>query len=148
MQKLKVIQGKLEEINKDIIRIHKSKRKTNSGKEIESGLVCRVFVKETGKNTYAILRGHLDIGQNEGDICIDEALREKLNVKVNENQEYSLEFKEASRWWGWWCWAWNASDPAYQISIRIAVVLGILSIILGLAPFLLTLSSNLNCTIP
>ena len=134
MNKLKVKQGKLEEINKDIIRVHESKRKTESGEDIKSGIVCRIFVKETHKNIYAILRGHSVSDQDKGDIFIDEALRENLDIE--EGQDYLFEFKEASRLWGWWRWAWNASDPSYQISIRVAVVLGTLSVILGLVAIL------------
>ena len=135
MHQLKVVQGKSEEINKDIIRVHESERKTSSGKKIKTGMVCKVFVGRTNKSTHAILRGHLSEEEDKQNICIDETLREKLTVAVSKS--YEFEFREASRWWGWWRWAWNASDPAYQISTRIAVVLGFFSIILGLAPFLL-----------
>ena len=77
MQKLRVKQGKLEEINKDIIRVHELHRKEEDGEEFKIGAVCKVYVNETGKDIYAILRGHLDNSHSNKDyIAIDETLRE------------------------------------------------------------------------
>lgn len=133
MQRLRVKQGVMEEINRDIVRVCDSRRKTCNGHGISSGSICWIFVEETKRGTYAILRGHPDYLKykyewDENHIIFDETLRERLNLK--EKEEYSFCFFEAC----WVCrikWAWDASDPAYKIATRIAITLGSISVLLG-----------------
>jgi hypothetical protein len=130
MLKLEVRKIEGSEVFKDIIRVHKLNRKNIRGELIETGLVCRVSVPSTSKCTYAILRGNDDGIDKEKTILIDESLRDKLGVELGK--EYKFIFEKTSRWWGWWRWAWSATDPGYQISIRIAMISIGISIILGL----------------
>jgi len=129
MTKLKVEKSKREDIYKDIIRIPKRCRKTKGGKIIKEGELCLVSVPKTKKSVYAILRG---CKKNQKSIFIDEYLRNKLGVEAGK--EYKFVFKKIY-FLDWICWAWNAADIGYRISLQIAFIslfLGIISIIISI----------------
>jgi hypothetical protein len=63
---------------------------------------------------------------------MDERLRNLLHV--SDGDEVELQFKKAG-FWGQFGWAWSASDPAYRVAARLAllsVVLGAIGLVLGL----------------
>lgn len=72
-------------------------------------------------------------------IWLDERMRNRLGLK--DGQEVEFSFRPV---WlvGQTCWAWNASDPAYRVAARLAVLslaLGVIGLILGILSLWLTL---------
>lgn len=63
-------------------------------------------------------------------IWIDERTRNRLDLKVGEEADF--EFQRVGLL-GQFLWAWNASDPAYRVAARMAL----LSVILGAIGFVL-----------
>lgn len=115
-------QARQEDVFKDIVRVNENYR---SG--IDAGLVCKI----THMNVccYAIVRGTLDDGVAA--IEIDERLRDKLLVKVGHHANLTI---AKATWFGEQVWAYGASDPAYRVATRLALIsfaLGIVGLILG-----------------
>jgi hypothetical protein len=126
--KLRVQKAQEPDIYRDTARIPEPCRITKTGQIIEEGKVCKVTAR--GQSIYLILRGRLDT--NEEVIYLDERCRNRLGVSINEQVEFDL---KPVRLFGEFRWAWSASDPAYRIAARLAVlsvVLGFLGIGLGI----------------
>ena len=118
-------QGKYN-VYRDIIRISERHRKDINGNLIKEGSICKVIVQD--RTVYAILRGLSEGEFLSPEIEIDERLRNQL--KINADDYVDFLFKK-SGFWGEFIWAWKASDPAYRISARMAllsVILGVLSL--------------------
>lgn len=124
MKKLLVQQAQKEDVYKDIVRVAETFRKNEREETIKAGMVCKMRLKSNKKWIYSILRGMNEKNSFGSSILIDDALREKLGIKLG--REYEFVFKKIG-WWSWWRWAWDATDPGYQISLRIALI----SLILG-----------------
>jgi hypothetical protein len=118
-----------EDVYRDVVRIPERYRITKSGKTISEGSVCALATGRH-KRVYAIVRGTLD--GEESTVKMDERVRNALELQVGE--EIDLSLRQAGPI-GEFLWAWNASDPAYRIVARLAVLsalLGLLSLGLGI----------------
>lgn len=128
---LKIMPVPKEDVYKDIVRIPEQYRLDARGNVIPEGNICKVAVG--GKSAYAILRGCGD--EIEPIICVDERLRNSLGLSRGDDKEFRL---TPVGFWGQYCWAWNASDPAYRVVARLSllsVILGGLGLALGLLSF-------------
>ena len=126
--KLVVKKALEEEVYRDIARVPEIHRKDSEGRTITEGSVCKLST--AGKSTYALLRGKGDV--TEAAIWLDERTRNHLGIAIGDEREF--EFQPVGMR-GQTRWAWNASDPSYRVSARLAVlslVLGALGLILGL----------------
>ena len=126
--KLTVQQAAKEDVYKDIVRVSEQYRADTHGVIVPEGSVCRIVA--AGRAAYGILRG---LGSSsERVITIDERLRNLLHL--SDGCEVDFHFKKAG-FWGQFRWAWSASDPAYRVAARLAllsVVLGAIGLVLGL----------------
>jgi hypothetical protein len=127
--KFKVQKAHLADVYRDVIRIPEKHRQDDlKHKIIVEGSLCRVKVGT--RSIYAILRGNTQT-ENK-DILIDERLRNRLNIKLQEEVDF---FIQASPWFAEFFWAWHSSDPAYRINTRVALlslILGSIGLILGI----------------
>jgi len=128
--KLKVHRAKAGDIYRDIIRVPEIYRQDSNQETIPEGTICGVTIN--GIQAYALIRGLGDSLKQE--IDIDERLRNRFGVKINDEIEVHL--KKAGIC-GQFSWAWSASDPAYRVAARMAL----LSVFLGFVGFLLGLIS-------
>ncbi len=124
--RLTVRKAKYDDIYRDIIRIPEPYRYDRNKRKIKEGSICRVTID--GISTFAILRGCRDSA--EPLIFIDERLRDEL--KVHEHDQIEVQLEHASLI-GQFSWAWNASETAYRVAARMAL----LSVILGLTGFIM-----------
>lgn len=130
--KFKVLECSSEDIYRDIVRIPQQHRLDAQGSVVPEGSVCKLTIAD--RTVYAIMRG--DIGSSFRSIRIDERLRNILDI--NEGDEVELKIRTVCLWGQFW-WAWSASDPAYRVAARMAmlsVMLGLLGLTLGIFPFL------------
>ena len=126
--KLRVQKVREQDVYRDTARIPEPYRITNTAQIIEEGKVCKVTAR--GKSAFLILRGYL--GSNEATIHLDERSRNRLEISINEEHDFEL---QPAGFLGEFRWAWSASDPAYRIAARLAVLsvaLGFLGIGLGI----------------
>lgn len=89
-----------------------------------------MYIEETNKSDYVILRGHIKDNDKEEEIFIDESMRERLGKLKTGSLHYTFHFERADVC-GKIKFAWFASGPAYQVSVRIAIILGAISIVFG-----------------
>lgn len=115
--KLKVEFAKESEVYTDTIRVNKFDRKNRKGEIIREGTLCKVGVSGTTREVYAFLRGNNDT--NGGNIQIDEYLREELGICKQETYEFIF---EKAGFFGSIKWSWNATNPAFRVNSRIAIV--------------------------
>lgn len=109
-----------EDVYKDIIRIPEKFRLDSTGKLVPEGSVCRIFVGK--KDVYALMRG---TDKETGQIAyIDERQRNMLKIKPGKTVDITIKKVGCI---GQFRWALHASDPAYRIAAKMAL----LSIILG-----------------
>jgi hypothetical protein len=139
--RLKVEQADRDDVYKDIVRIPERWRSVDNRRTLPEGSVCKITVAGARK-AYAIVRGLRD--REDQVIKVDERLRNLLGMKVGEEVELTLEEVALI---GQLRWAWSASDVAYRVMARLAVLsiilgalggaLGLLSLVVGLLPGLL-----------
>ena len=132
--KLKVQQATKEDVYRDIVRVSERYRLDTHGEWVPEGSVCRIIAPSG--TAYGILRG-LD-NSSEPVINMDERLRNLLHLR--DGAEVDFQFKSAG-FWGQFRWAWSASDPAYRVAARLAL----LSVVLGAVGLLLGLFSLRGC---
>jgi hypothetical protein len=126
--KLKVCKSESVDVYRDIIRVPECQRKLKNGRIIQEGRICRIIVGK--KATYGILRGLGD--STAAVIQVDERIRNVLEIKVGEEADFV--FKKTLLL-GKLRWASIASDPAYRIAVWLGIVsvlLGIIGLVLGL----------------
>ena len=126
--RLEVHQGRKEEVFRDIVRIHEDSRNG-----LTQGRVHKFSIQ--GKSTYFILRGS-DDEKDRGRILMDDASRRTMGVCFQQSEDF--EIVEAN-FFGEVYWAWNASETAYLVAAKLAVVslvLGLLSLVLAVLPFI------------
>ncbi len=128
--KLTVRAARLEDIYKDIVRVPEEHRRDVIGETIEESTVCKITANH--KSTYAVLRGTRGVqAKPEAVAMMDDKTRNRLGLKKGDEIEFG--FKH-SRFWGQWWWAWNASETAFRVATRLALVslaLGLLGFVLG-----------------
>jgi len=119
---IKLVVQKADEadIYRDIARVPEYHRKDRNGQTIPEGSVCKLST--AGKSAYVLLRGQGVT--KEPNIWLDYRTRKRLDITPGHQEEF--EFQPVGLW-GQICWAWNASDPAYFVMARLAV----LSVVLG-----------------
>ncbi|HBT80745.1 MAG: hypothetical protein UT43_C0046G0004 [Parcubacteria group bacterium GW2011_GWC1_39_29] len=141
MIELIVKRARKEDIYNDIIRVSKLERKDKNDHDIKEGSLCKVWVLETGRWVYAILRGNEQYKNKETVILIDEYLRERLGIE--KNNKYAFTFQRV--WFlDWLQWAWSATNPGYRISMRIAIASVVLSVLGILTTFVPKLSLDIR----
>jgi len=117
---LKMHEALWRDVYKDTARIHQDFRDG-----IKAGTICRLRVKGHGSTRVAV-RGLKD--NEKSFLRVDEVTRERLRIDHLKPGE-SVEVKLKELWFfGRFCWAMKASDPASNVSIRIAVF----SLVIGL----------------
>ncbi|MBI5886728.1 MAG: hypothetical protein HZB85_09155 [Deltaproteobacteria bacterium] len=127
--KLIVHQVDKEDVYRDIVRIPEVYRLDASGSKISEGTVCKITAN--GQSSFAILRGLKN--ETRKVIRVDGKLRDKLKIKDKDGEEVRFDFKKVGLC-GEFMWAWDASDPAYRVAARLAllsVILGLLGLMLG-----------------
>ena len=130
MPKLKVAEARKDDVFEDVARINHAFRTAAAGARVEAGAICRITVGRV--SALAIVRG---LPAAEGPLIrLDDSLRERLSIRVGEEVDLKL---SRVGFWGSLIWAWHASDPAYRIGSRLAV----LSVVLGFVGFLLGMVS-------
>ena len=110
----------------DYARIAREHRKDINGKILDAGVVCSLRCVETDRKTLVILRSR---SAAEAAIGIDYRTRRKLDVHSGEMRNFELRRVGA---YGQLRWAWGASDIRYSIPVKIAVLSGTCSLVLGL----------------
>lgn len=119
--KLTVKSARPDDVYKDIVRIHRSDRNS-----IRAGRVCRISVGVSYR--YFIVRG---LAQDEsGQILVDDISREALGLKLGQQYDFGI---APAGLIGQIRWACAVADPG----ARIAALLGVLSLVLGLIGVLL-----------
>jgi len=132
--RLSVKQAAEADVYRDIARIPEPHRKDRRGQTIAEGSVCKL--SSSGKSVYVLLRGKGET--EEAAIWMDERTRNKLGVSTGQEVDFDL---STVGWKGQFLWAWSASDPAYRITARLAlisVILGCLGFILGVVSLFLS----------
>jgi hypothetical protein len=132
--KLTVHQLPQADVYKDVVRIPEAHRLDVDARRIAEATVCKVAVSG-GCSKLLSVRGY---NSTEPIILMDERTRNDLGV--SDRQEYDFQLKP-TRWFGHSRWAWNASDPAYRVPIRMAllsVVLGFVGLMLGIWSFIVS----------
>jgi hypothetical protein len=130
MRTLKVCCLTKEDIYKDIVRIPQVHRIDKDGKPIEESTVC--WIRGAPHVSLAVLRGYRD--SENAEIHMDERTRNRLGVQIGDSIKFEF---ETAGLWGQLKWAWGASETAYRVSSRLAVVgliLGILAFIPAFTP--------------
>ncbi len=126
-----------EDVYRDIARVSEAHRKDHEGKTIPEGTLCKISL--SGSKTYAILRGKAD--SNQPYIWLDERTRNRLGLNLGDECDFEFEKVGIT---GEVCWACTASDLAYRVAGRLAVLsilLGLLGLALGILSLWLTLRS-------
>ena len=90
MMKLKVHRAKAGDIYRDIIRVPEIYRQDSNQETIPEGTICGVTIN--GIQAYALIRGLGDSLKQE--IDIDERLRNRFGVKINDEIEVHLSFDD------------------------------------------------------
>jgi hypothetical protein len=125
--KLTVHEAREDDVFDDIVRVNLKYRFDRRGEPIRAGTVCRVSIGD--RSALAIARG---LPPSEGAIIrLDESTRRTLGVKSGIEVDVTL---QRVCFFGEWIWGWSASDPAYRIASRLAVlsvVLGGVGLVLG-----------------
>jgi hypothetical protein len=132
MQTLTVHELPAEDCWRDMARIPRKYRKTESGQHVARNTICKVTVG--GKTKLLALRGCRD---KEPKILLDSSTRLELGLEVEQSYEVSI---HKVHWFGYWKWAWGAADPGYRLTAQISLIslaLGVIGLILGLLPLLL-----------
>ena len=132
--KLKVIEATLDDVFGDIARLHLDHRPNAKAGKI-------ILLKVGTKRVYAVARG-LRSGTNKSNISLESALRERLDVKLGQEYDFTI---EAAGFWGNVCWAWNSTDAMPRVAARlgaISVGLGVVGFMLGLYSLYLTLCAT------
>lgn len=123
-----------DDVYRDIARVPEPHRKDPRGNTIPEGEVCRLSVGE--KSALVLLRGQGDT--TEAAIWLDERTRNRLALTPDQDAEVEI---QPVGLYGQLCWAWEASDPAYRVVARLAVlsvVLGAVGLVLGMASIFLS----------
>ena len=118
--KLEVHQGRGGEVFQDIVRIHE-----NSRNGLRPGHVHKFSTP--GKSAYFILRGSEE-AKDLGRILMDDISRQTMGLCLGQTEDF--EIVEAN-FLGELRWAWSASETAYRVAARLAVVsfgLGVLAL--------------------
>lgn len=125
--KLTILNASINDVFEDVVRVDLSHRPfANAGRV--------VVIIHNNIRTFAVARGPTKVGANG--ISLDSATRSRLDVKLNEEAEFI--FEEAGLW-DQIRWAWHASNAMPRIAAR----LGVISVGLGFAGFLLGIISLL-----
>lgn len=132
---LEVHQVLNDDVHKDVVRIPEKYRKDVDAKPISSGEICKITVGEI--STYAVIRG--EEGQNGKIIRIDEDKRKDLLLKLNARTAFRI--NKASIW-GKLVWALRSSDPGYRISMEIALISLVTSLVMGAYGICLSLEAK------
>lgn len=117
-----------DDVYKDLARVAESHRRSSDGQIIPEGTLCLVTMGS--RKARLFLRG--DQSADSPAILLDERTRNVLGVEVG--QVANLHFKPLGSW-GEIQWAWSATEPAYRIAARIAVLsffISIVGLIIGL----------------
>ena len=125
MPRLKVRPIPDEDVYKDMVRIAEVYRIDKNGDAIEESTVC--WIDGAPQSSVVVLRGYQKSANAE--IHMDERTRNRLGVQMDEIHEFI--FRRAGMW-GQLRWAWGASETAYRVASRLAVI----GFILGLLAFI------------
>lgn len=134
--KLTVQAAEKEDVYKDIARIPEMHRRSLGGAFVKEGCVCRVSVGR--RSAYVLVRGLQST--SEPVICLDERKRNELQVALGAAADFNLEPPSPI---GEWLWGWSASDPAYRVCARLALlslVLGVIGLALGVIGLVVSLA--------
>ncbi|HLF84850.1 MAG TPA: hypothetical protein VI837_11800, partial [Blastocatellia bacterium] len=123
---------KLKNIWRDCVNIPEAHRKDARGERIKEGTICKIAAD--GGTTRVYVKGIL--GETKPIVKMDEKTRNDLGVVVGT--EYEFELTKAGCW-GQLLWAWDATDPVARIAARSGLILGGLSVVLGVIGLVLGL---------
>ena len=136
--KLTVRQIPRQDIYKDMVRIPETYRLDVHDQKIPEGTICKLSMLGRGK--LLAVRGRL--GMDRQEVFMDDKTR--ADLKVECGQDYDFQIRRTS-WVGHIFWSARASDPAYRIPAKIALVsliLGVVGIALGILSVLLSIHSS------
>jgi hypothetical protein len=131
--RLEVHHAKLRDIYRDVARISEEHR---GG--IPSGAICNLSAN--GHSRLVVVRGSYDSRVSECDwIRLDETTREHLGG-LRWKEPYFFELVEANWWQRNICWPWSTTEPISRIAAQLSIV----SLMLGVIAFLVTLPDLLQ----
>ena len=125
--KLMILASAKEDVYRDIVRVPEQYRLDRKCAVVPEGSVCKLTVAR--RTAYAIVRGYTE--SMEPCIHMDERLRNLLSI--TKGAEVEVQFALAGLW-GEFLWAWKASDPAYRVAAKMAllsVALGLMGLLIG-----------------
>ncbi|HEY5174379.1 MAG TPA: hypothetical protein VII95_02310 [Terriglobales bacterium] len=131
--KLSVHQLSADEVYQDYARIASEYRKDLNGKRLPAGIVYSLRCVDTGKRVFVILR---NTNVNEASVAIDYRTRKKLGIHRNHTYEFAL---KPAGFGGQIRWAITASDIRYSLPVRLTLILGGLSLALGIISVVLSI---------
>lgn len=120
-----------EETYRDMARIPEKFRLDQFGKPIAEGQICEVTLnRQGGDSAYVIVRG-MSVSDDTPYIQLDEVTRGRLGVtEADLDAKKGLPFLlDKTGTVGQVLFAWGASDPAYRVLARVAVLSAVLTII-------------------
>jgi hypothetical protein len=126
--RIQVARASHEDVYRDFVRLDETSRMTPDGRPIPEGVVCRVTIGR--RSALLIMRG-IDAATAPDRMRLDERTRQRLAIEADQEVEVKL---EPVGLLAQFRWAWTATDPAYRIGARMAllsVVLGVAGLALG-----------------
>lgn len=120
-----------EDVYKDLVRVPEAHRLNADSQPIPEGTLCLVCVGSRSARLF--LRGNQ--AETSPVVLMDERTRNVLGVNVGQVVDLQV---SPLGWWGQLLWAWNASEPAYRIAARLAVLsvlISVVGLVLGVLPF-------------
>jgi hypothetical protein len=118
------------DVYRDVARIPERHRTDKSGRRIEEAKLCEVTVGS--RTALLFLRG--EDATDSPIIRLDGKTRDRLNLPVGQTADFELKVLDFC---GEVRWAWDATEPAYRITARLALA----SVALGLLGFALAVIS-------
>lgn len=125
-EKLTVHKIALADAWKDVARIPRKYRKDVSGRSIRRAEICDVTIGD--KHRLLAIHG---CPIKDARILLDSPTRIYFDVEIGSSYEVKL---CPVGWFGYWRWAWKASEPAYRVPAQISLVslfLGVVGLLLG-----------------
>jgi hypothetical protein len=123
MPRLTVRSMSLGDIFQDMVRVHLDHRP-----DARAGRV--IVIRANGRVVRALARGAP--ANSKSTIHLDQATREKLDVSIKQEVEFTIEVGDPM---DELLWAWNATNAMPRVAARLGVVsvaLGLIGLILGI----------------
>lgn len=122
MPRLEVVQAGVDDYFGDVARVHIRHRPGLRA----GGLIA---IETNGRKIVAAVRG--PTGNKSNTISLDTEFRERLNVKLGLEYEFTI---SKAGVFDSFIWGWKSSDPAKRVAMRLgltSVAMGMVGLLLG-----------------